>query len=62
MENAMNVFLVPALPQAQQDSTRRYTTHEWEEQMPVIKRLYIEEGRKLQEVISTLAESGFVVT
>lgn len=58
----MSAFLVPALPQAQQDSTRRYTAHEWEQQKAIVKQLYIEEDRKLLEVLNSLAETGFVVT
>jgi hypothetical protein len=43
-------------------STRKYSVLEWEEQKPIIERLYIKENRTTKDVVNILSGSRFVVT
>jgi hypothetical protein len=41
---------------------REHSAEEWEQQRPLIKRLYIDEKKTLPKIISVMEERGFYAT
>jgi hypothetical protein len=62
MDSSMSFSLMPPPGQQTQSSGHRYSVQEWEEQKTTIQKLYIDEDRRLKDVIHILSQQGFIVT